>query len=79
MNEKIALDVSEAASILGVSRPTMYQIMNRADVHIDFYIGTRRKVSRKALQAWVDQQLDRESRAAVGEAKAGEGEAGDAL
>lgn len=56
MNEKIALDVSEAASILGVSRPTMYQIINREDVHIDFYIGTRRKVSRKALQEWVEQQ-----------------------
>ena len=56
MNEKIALDVSEAASILGVSRPTMYQILNREDVHLDFYIGTRRKVSRKALQEWVEQQ-----------------------
>lgn len=56
MNEKLALDVSEAAAILGVSRPTMYQIMNRADVHIDFYIGSRRKVSRKALQDWVDEQ-----------------------
>ena len=56
MIEKIALDVSEAASILGVSRPTMYRILNRKDARLDFYIGTRRKVSRKALQEWVEQQ-----------------------
>lgn len=56
MGEKLALDVSEAAAVLGVSRPTMYQILNREDVHIDFYIGTRRKVSRKALQEWIEQQ-----------------------
>lgn len=63
MNEKIALDVSEAASILGVSRPTMYQILNREDVHLDFYIGTRRKVSRKALQEWVEQQVEQPTKA----------------
>ena len=63
MIEKIALDVSEAASILGVSRPTMYQILNREDVHLDFYIGTRRKVSRKALQEWVEQQVEQPTKA----------------
>lgn len=56
MGEKLALDVSEAAALLGVSRPTMYQILNRSDVHIDFYIVARRKVSRQALQDWIAQQ-----------------------
>ena len=56
--EKIALDVSEAAALLGVSRPTMYQIMNRSDFCADFYIGTRRKVSRDGLIAWVQAQTE---------------------
>ena len=55
-NEKLALDVSEAAALIGVSRPTMYNILNREDVQIDFYIGTRRKVSRDALEQWIRQQ-----------------------
>ena len=58
--EKIALDVSEAAALLGVSRPTMYQIMNRADFRAGFYIGTRRKVSRAGLIEWVKSQTDGE-------------------
>lgn len=54
--EKIALDVSEAAALLGVSRPTMYAIMNRSDFEADFRIGTRRKVSRAGLLAWIERQ-----------------------
>ncbi len=54
--EKIALDVSEAAALLGISKPTMYQIMNRSDFRADFYIGTRRKVSREGLIEWVQAQ-----------------------
>lgn len=54
--EKLALDVSEAAALLGVSRPTMYQLINRQDVNIDFYIGSRRKINKKSLQEWIDQQ-----------------------
>ena len=64
MNEKLALDVSEAATLIGVSRPTMYQILNRDDVHIDFYVGTRRKVSRKALLEWIEQETKGKGRSA---------------
>lgn len=56
--EKIALDVSEAAALLGVSRPTMYQIMNRADFHAAFYIGSRRKISREGLIEWIKAQTN---------------------
>lgn len=56
--EKLALDVSEAAALIGVSRPTMYNILNRADTQLDFYIGTRRKVSAEALAAWVRAQTE---------------------
>ncbi len=56
--EKLALDVSEAAALLGVSRPTMYQIMNRADFRADFYIGARRKISREGLNEWIKAQTN---------------------
>lgn len=56
--EKLLLDVSEAAALLGVSRPTMYQIMNREDFTAGFYIGTRRKISKAALIAWIEKQTD---------------------
>lgn len=56
--EKLALDVSEAAALLGVSRPTMYQIMNRADFHAAFHIGSRRKISREGLIEWVKAQTN---------------------
>ena len=56
--EKLALDVSEAAALLGVSRPTMYEIMNRADFTAAFRIGTRRKISRAGLIAWIERQTE---------------------
>lgn len=31
MNEKITLSVTEAAAVLGVSRPTVYQLIHRSD------------------------------------------------
>ena len=56
--EKIALDVSEMAELLGISRPTAYHILNRADFTADFFIGTRRKISREGLEAWVRKQTE---------------------
>lgn len=55
--EKLLLDVSEMAEILGISRPTAYQILNRADFDAAFYIGRRRKVSRAGLEAWIKKQV----------------------
>ena len=54
--EKLLLDVSEAAALLGISRPTMYQIINRDDFTADIRIGTRRKISRRGLEDWITQQ-----------------------
>lgn len=56
--EKLALDVSEAAELLGVSRPTMYEIMNRTDFTAAFRIGTRRKISRAGLIEWIEKQTE---------------------
>lgn len=58
--EKILLDVSEMAEILGISRPTAYQILNRADFDAAFYIGRRRKISRAALEKWIEKRAREE-------------------
>lgn len=55
--EKLLLDVSEMAEILGISRPTAYHILNRADFDAAFYIGRRRKISRAGLEAWIKKQV----------------------
>ena len=55
MNEKITLSVSEAAIALGVSRPTVYQLMRRADFP-SFKIGTRTVIPRQALERWAEEQ-----------------------
>ena len=58
--EKLLLNVSEMAEILGISRPTAYQIMNRADFDAAFYIGRRRKISRAGLEKWIARQTGEE-------------------
>lgn len=56
--DKLLLDVSEAAALLGISRPTMYQVMNRDDFRADIRIGTRRKISRRGLEEWISNQVN---------------------
>ena len=57
--DKIALNVSEVADALGVSRPVVYQLMKRADFPA-FKIGRRTLVSKSALEEWVDKQWEQE-------------------
>ena len=56
-NGKLAVNVSEAAEMLSVSRPTMYQILDRDDFNGAFRIGSKRLVSVAALQTWIDRQI----------------------
>ena len=56
-NGKLAVNVSEAAEMLSVSRPVMYEILNRADFNGAFRVGSKRLVSVAALQRWVDKQV----------------------
>lgn len=58
VTEKIALDVTEAAALLGVSRPTMYEIMHREDFDAGFKVGRRTKICRSKLEKWVEAQAD---------------------
>lgn len=51
----LAVGTTEAARLLGVSRPTLYQLLNRADFP-SFRVGSRVLISVAGLQAWVDRQ-----------------------
>jgi len=54
-SEKIALNVSEAADILGVSRTVVYQLMHREDFPA-FKVGTRTLIPRLKLEEWANSQ-----------------------
>lgn len=53
--DRLALSVTEAAALLGVSRPTVYELLNRDDFP-SFRIGSRRVISRAGLERWVEAQ-----------------------
>ena len=52
---KLAMSVAEAAKALGVSRPTIYQLIHRADFPA-FKVGGRVLISRELLASWVKEQ-----------------------
>lgn len=51
----LAVSAAEAARLLGISRPTLYQYIGRDDFP-SFRVGTRVLVSVAGLQAWIEQQ-----------------------
>lgn len=51
----LAVSAAEAARLLGVSRPTLYTLMNREDFP-SFHVGTRVLVSVDGLREWIEQQ-----------------------
>lgn len=56
--DKLAYSSTETAQVLGVSRPTVYQLMKRADFPV-FKVGSRTLVSAEGLRAWVRTQAER--------------------
>lgn len=55
--EPLAISASETARILGVSRPTVYQLF-RQKVFPVFKIGNRTLVSVEGLKAWIARQTE---------------------
>ena len=55
MTEKLTYSVTEAAEALGISRPTMYELIHREGFP-SLRVGNRVLISRKRLAEWVDQQ-----------------------
>lgn len=53
--EPMAVSAPEAARLLGVSKPKVYELMNRADFPA-FKLGGRTLVSVDGLRKWVQEQ-----------------------
>lgn len=53
---KPTLTVREAAAIVGVSEPTMYDITHRADFPACITVGRKRVILRHKLYEWMEQQ-----------------------
>lgn len=51
----LAVSTTEAARLLGVSRPTLYTLLNREDFP-SFHVGNRVLVSVAGLQEWIERQ-----------------------
>ena len=62
--EKLTLNVSEAAELLGVSVPVMYQLTRRSDFPT-LKIGKRTLIVRERLTDWVNTQISSEAGKAV--------------
>ena len=58
--EPLAVSAAEAARLLGVSRPTVYQYIRRQDFP-SFKLGSRTLVSVDGLRAWVANQAAKEA------------------
>lgn len=56
MDERIALSVSEAAALIGISKSKMYELIKRSDCDFSVMLGGRRLISRAKLQEWFDNQ-----------------------
>ena len=56
--DKLAYSTTETAQVLGVSRPTVYQLMKQTGFPA-FKVGTRTLVSAEGLRAWVQAQVER--------------------
>lgn len=53
--EPLAVSTAEAARLLGVSRPTIYQYVSRTDFPA-FKLGGRTLISVEGLRTWVAKQ-----------------------
>ncbi len=68
---ELVYSVAEAAEALGISRKTMYELLNRDDFPAALRIGSRRLISKARLAEWVDAQTQKESAARVSEHQSG--------
>lgn len=57
--DKLTYSPAETATVLGVSRPTVYMLLKRSDFPA-FKVGSRTLVSAEGLRAWVQAQVDKE-------------------
>ncbi len=60
--DQLLLRVEEAARLLGISRSHLYDELNAGTIP-SVYIGAARRVPRRALEAWIDRQVEQHSEA----------------
>jgi excisionase family DNA binding protein len=58
-NQKLALSITETATVLGLSRPSVYRLL-RSEGFPTVRVGRRVLVSRAGLERWLVQQTERE-------------------
>ena len=61
MTERLALSITEAAAALGISRHSMYNLIN-TEGFPTFTVGGRRLISRELLAEWVKAQAQKQAR-----------------
>ena len=59
--QKLTVDTTELAYMLGISRPFAYQLINREDFPKSFKIGSKRLHSVDAVKEWISRQVDEAS------------------
>lgn len=57
--QQIAISMSEAAALLGISRASLYALADRDPTFPAFHIGGCRRVNVAALRRWTDAQTER--------------------
>jgi len=54
----MVITVTEAAKILGISRPSMYEITERQDFNALVRVGKRKLILFSRLTSWLEKQAD---------------------
>ena len=55
--DKLAYSITEAARVLGISRPTMYLLLDKPGFPA-FRVGNRRLISVEGLKNWIRDQTE---------------------
>ena len=57
MEEKRCYTVKELQEILGISRPTVYELLKKHEFRW-ILIGNKYRISKKSFDEWLDQKMD---------------------
>lgn len=58
-NEKLTLSITETAAVLGVSRPTIYRLI-QTDGFPLLKLGRISRIPKKALEEWIEARTGKE-------------------
>ena len=57
MEEKRCYTVKELQEILGISRPTVYELLKRNEFRW-IQVGTKYRISKKSFDEWLDKMME---------------------